>query len=261
MDFHNVVDWIKDHKATIGSGFAVAGVFATSYFSGKAAVRVHTTVDPDMDKVEKLKEYIRAYWKTVLAGGITCALIISSDRIHVKNEVALAGAAAMFKDKYADIKKKLINEVGLERAQEIENEAVQEAVIGDVNDNHVDVPPRDGNNDLLIYEPYTKQLIWTTEHKITQALLEANKKLCTSFEVYLNTIIKAIGGEEKPLGEELGWSWDNEVQDYNWSYTGGPWIELIPAVYKTVNGEKIRALVYLVDPETQRPEDMIYYGD
>lgn len=257
-----ILNYLRDHKATICSAVACGGVFATAYFSGKAAVRVEHTIDADMDKKEKIKEYAKAYWKTGIAAGATCALIISSDRIHVGTEAAIAGVAAMWKQKAVDIDKKLIEEVGAERAKEIHHEIYQ-AKIKDDLENHPEKFPRekipdDGSmtSKILVYEPYTDQYFYTTRETIAWVMLEANKRLMNDYDVRLNYIIKMLGGKPTPLGNKIGWNWENELQDNAWSYFGGPWIELMPDVREDKNGAL--CLFYQVNPESQGYEDMVY---
>lgn len=262
MNFDKVINWIKDHKATICSALACGGVFATAYFSGKAAVRVEHTIDPDMDKKEKAKEYVKAYWKTGVAAGATCALIISSDRIHVGTEAAIAGVAAMWKQKAVDIDKKLVEEVGEERAHQIHNDIIHEKIESDRKNHPEKFPeekiPDDGSmtSKLLVYEPYTDQYFYTTRETMAWAMLEANRRLMNQYDVRLNYIIKLLGGVPKPEGNKIGWNWENETQDYAWSYYGGPWIDFWPDVRKDKKGAL--CLFYQVEPETQEPEDMIY---
>ena len=212
MNMDGILNWLKDHKATICSGLACGGVFATAYFSGKAAVQVEHTVNPDMDKKEKAKEYVKAYWKTGVAAGITCGLIISSDRIHVGTEAAIAGVAAMWKQKAVDIDNKLIEEVGEERAKQIHNDIIQEKIKDDLK-NHPekfpeekDLPDGSMNSKLLVYEPYTDQYFYTTRETIAWVMLEANKRLMNQFDVRLNYIIKMLGGVPKPEGDKIGWN-------------------------------------------------------
>ena len=92
-------------------------------------------------------------------------------------------------------------------------------------------------------------------------MLKANEKLQKEYDVRLNYIIKMIGGKVYPEGDLIGWNWENEVQDYAWSYYGGPWIELVPDMIRGrdgKDGEEAICLFYQVEPSTQEPEDMIY---
>ena len=55
--FNSAIEGLKEHSGTVFSGIAVVGVFATTYFSGKAAVEVDHKLDPDMSFGEKAKVY------------------------------------------------------------------------------------------------------------------------------------------------------------------------------------------------------------
>lgn len=264
MSMDGILNYLRDHKATICSGLACAGVFATAYFSGKAAVRVDHTIDADMDKKEKVKEYVRAYWKTGVAAGATCALIISSDRIHVGAEAALAGAVTIWRQKATDLDKKLIEEVGADRAKEIHHEIYQAKIKDDLEHHPEKFPvekyPNNGSmkDKLLVYEPYTDQYFYTTRETIAWVMLEANRRLNNNCDVRLNYIIKMLGGKPKHEGEILGWNWENDCQDEAWSYFGGPWIELMPYISTDKDGKDALVLFYQVDPQPDNDEDMVY---
>ena len=250
-----IIEQIKDHSGTICSGIAVAGVFVTAYFSGKSAVKIDREIDPDLDKKEKAKLYLKAYWKTALSAAVTTGCIIGSDRIHVGKEVALAGAVSMWKKYGEDIDKKLIETVGPEKATEIHNEIAKERIEEKANELSTPVE-KDGK--LLIYEPYTDQYFYASRETIAWAMLEANRKLMQQYDVRLNYIIGLLGGKTTPEGNKIGWNWENEVQDEAWSYYDGPWIELMPNVVKTKGGKEAFCLMYMVGPETQNKEDMLW---
>lgn len=255
MNWRKLSDGFKDKSGTICAIGAVVGVFVTAYFSGKAAVRVEHTIDPDMDKKEKAKEYAKAYAKTAVAAGVTSALIIGSDRIHVGKEAMLAGAAVMWKDKFIDLDKKVAEKLGQEEYGKIHREIVDDKI----KEKPYRGPlPNKEIGEILVYEPYTDQYIITTRERIAFAMLEANEKLQKSFDVRLNYIIKLLGGKWTPEGDKIGWNWENEAQDYAWSYYGGPWIDMWPNIVKRCDGHEALCIFYSVDPETQEPEDMIY---
>lgn len=263
MNFKGILNNLKDHSGTICAIGACIGVIVTAYFSGEAAVRVKTTIDPDLDKKEKIKEYGKAYTKTIISGGVTIGLIIGSDRKHVSDKVALAGLATLWKDKFVGLDKGMEEVIGHEEAMEVRktvtNKSMKEQLKECIDDDYFDEWMHLSGNQVLVYEPYTKQFIKTSREKIAWAMLEANKKLQTDFDVRLNYIIKMIGGVEYPEGNLVGWNWENELQDNCWSYYGGPWIELMTDVYTDSDtGVDALCLFYQVEPEQQTPEFMIY---
>lgn len=256
MNINKVLDILKDKSGTICAAGAVVGVFVTAYLSGKAAVRVEHTIDPDMDTQTKVKEYGKAYWKTAVSAGVTTALIVGSDRIHVSKEIAAAGVAAMWKDKFVTLDKKVTEKIGAEKTAEIHKEIVADKMKEKEIPENLTKPNLPGEP-IYVYEPYTEQYFYTTRERIAWAMLKANEKLQKTYDCRLNYIIKLLGGDPDPIGDKIGWNMENDVQDYAWSYYGGPWIELTTDVIKKGEREAL-ALFYMVDPETQEPEDMIY---
>ena len=262
MNAGKLIRFLKDDKASICAAGAVVGVFVTAYFSGKAAVEVSNNVDPEDSTSEKVTKYAKAYWKTGLSAAATCGLIISCNKIHLGSEAAIAGVAAIWKAKAVDLDNALVKEVGEERAHEIHNEIVQEKIKND-KENRPDKFPstkQDGSmsSKMLVYEPYTDQYFYTTRETIAWAMLEANKRLMNQYDVRLNYIIGLLGGKATPEGDKIGWNWENDTQDYAWSYYGGPWIEIMPDIRTYNDGTQAFVLFYQVDPEPQGPDDMIY---
>lgn len=274
--FKSAIRSVKDHSGTICAVTAMAGVVATAILSGKAAVRVDHEIDCDMTKKERAKVYARCYWKTAAVGAATCGLIFGSDRIHVRKEVGLAGLAALWKGKYVDLDKATLETVGEEKYKEIQKTVIENKI--KENPNIPDKPSNATDDTILVYEPYTDQYIWTTREQIWYALYEANLRLQKDGDVKLSVIIDYLGGEWDPMGDMIGWNYDNEVQAEAWSYYDGG-IELLSDVYRRVEdkGEPIPTsyvkkgdqvspgdavcLFYTVDPETQTPEDMIYFDN
>lgn len=256
----NLLNLLKDKSGSICAAVACVGVGTTAYLSSKAGVQAYVTIDPDLDTKEKIKQYVKCYWKAGLSAALTVGAIIGSDRIHVGKEVALAGVAAMWKDKFVGLDKKMEEVVGEEKANEIREETVKEQIKRSKEkptaSQYREV--REGTGKILVYEPYTDQYIVTSTERIAWALLAANEKLAKDFDVRLNFIIKMIGGVPKPLGDKIGWNWENESQDCCWSYYGGPWIEKCMDIYTDDTGMEALCLFYQVDPTTQNPEDMIY---
>lgn len=272
--FKSAIRSVKDHSGTICAVTAMAGVVATAILSGKAAVRVDHEIDCDMTKKERAKVYARCYWKTAAVAVTTCGLIFGSDRIHVRKEVGLAGLAALWKSKYVDLDKKVGEIVGEEKYKEIKKSIAEDKI---KEKNLVPEKPANlGDNAFLVYEPYTDQFIWTTKERIFHALYEANLRLQKDFDVRLSVIIDYLGGEWDPLGDMIGWNYDNAIQQEAWSYFSGG-IEYISDVYRkfddgevpipttykkmgdTIEPGDVMCLFYTVDPTTQTPEDMVYY--
>lgn len=253
MNFNRLLDEFKDKSGTICAIAAVAGVFVTAYFSGKAAVEAKEKVKPEMETKEKAKAYAKVYAKTAVSAALTSGLILGSDRIHVGKEAALLGVAAMWKDKLIGVDNKVMEKFGPEEATRIHKEVIEDEI---KKHPYTGRQPDVTKREILVYEPYTDQYIVTTTEMIAFAMLKANEKFQKEYDVRINYIIKLLGGEAKPEGNEIGWNMENDAQTSQWCHGGGPWISFWPDIRRADNGAL--AIFYEVQPETQRPEDMIY---
>lgn len=241
---------LRAHAGTICSGLAVLGVGLTAYLSGKAALKAKETPVPEGRK-EKIKRFVKVYGPAVASGVATSALIISGDRIHVKKELALGGAVAMWKSGFLELDKATEEAVGKEKAEEIRS-SIKERLSSE----NTDISKL--ANAIKIYEPYTGQYIWTTRETIAWVMLEANRHLQKEWECPLNVIVKGLGGKVTEEGDLYRWSGDSESQIDTWNFFNmGPWIDfqLIP---KQHGAEMVLELEYPVPPERPYYEDKLY---
>lgn len=255
----SAADYICDHSGTICAGVAVAGVGATAYFSGKAAVRVDHELDCDMTRLERFKLYARCYWKTAVAGALTVGAIIGSDRLHVGKEVGLAAGLAVWKDKYM----KLDNKLGEVAGDDIRNEVHREIVKDELQEETQSVKEY-GDKKIIFYEPFTKQYIESTYAQYLEAMLETNFRFHIDDSVALSIPIDYMGGKVTTDSDNLMWDLDIEAQNYNfYSYGyGGSSIRLCEGSTKQLeywlktNKEQTEAdavtLLFNVDPEDIR---------
>lgn len=243
----------KDNSGVIFSVLAVVGLVGTCILTAKAAVKAEKLIDPDLDKKEKIKVYAKTYAPAVGCGVATAACILGANHVHLKKEAALAGVAALWKGNLNDLEKKVIEKDGGEKLKEMKDEIVKEKI----KEKPISEEPTNAHGQILVYEPYTDQYIWTSREKIAWAMLKANEKLAKDYDVRLNLIIKMLGGQPTREGGLIGWNWENECQNYTWSYYGGPWISINPSMTK-MGGHDALMLFYEVDPDTQEPDQMIY---
>lgn len=261
INFQSIVDSFQNNKGTALACIASGCVVVTAILSARAAVRIQKVMDanPNMDNKQKAKTFVKEGWPAAVATGLTIAGIMGSDRAHVGKEIAIAGVATMWREKFLSLDKKAAEKIeekemdlihrelkmeDRKRAQDLTNEVVyRKAAPGSL---------------LLVYEPYTDQYFYTSRERIAWTMLAANRELMDKYDVRLNFIIKKLGGTAYPEGDRIGWSMENSIQDYSWSYIGGPWIELIPDITKTKDGKEALCLFYQVDPETMEYEDKVY---
>lgn len=274
FNVRSVINSAKDHSGTLCAVGAIVGLAVTAYLSSKAAVKTYTDLDPDTDKKLKVKVYTKNYMKTAVAFAVTTGLIIGSDRSHVRKEVALAGVAALWRGKYADIHKAVYDKYGEEVSRELDEEIAK---------NHMKENPYTGSapdiskGERLVYEPYTDQYFKVTEEKLRDVFYEANKIFVRDLELSLNFIIRELGGDTTRIDDKFGWYYDSETQTEAWLFYGTTWIEPINTVYMSADSvnkksgplkylkyneqptqHDIRCLFYDVEPQMPFDEDMMY---
>lgn len=255
----SAVDYICDHSGTICAGVAVAGVGATAYFSGKAAVRVDHELDCDMTRMERIKLYARCYWKTAVAGALTVGAIIGSDRLHVGKEVGLATGLAVWKGKYMKLDKKLGEVAG----DDIRDEVHREIVKDEMSEMTItDDEKKYGDKKIIFYEPFTKQYIESTYAQYLEAMLETNFRFQRDMNVSLSTPIDYLGGVINVTSDNLIWDIDDEMQQYNCFGNEGCIIRLCDSCEKDLeywlhskeeqNKENAVTLLFNIDPNDVR---------
>ena len=79
---------------------------------------------------------------------------------------------------------------------------------------------------ILLYEPYTDQIIPTTEAKIRKAEDKANARLQQYYLVRLSSIIRDLGGKPCSIADYIGWETANEMQMKQWKIAGDVYIRL-----------------------------------
>lgn len=258
MNFKHLINkglrFAKDNQGTIGSIVAVGGVIGCCVLSVRAGKKIAVSGIDELETKEKVKEYAKVLIPTGLCAGVTVFTILASNHSHVRKEAALLGLATMWKKNYKELDTEVTDKLGAEEASKIHQNIIKKRIENDPQMQMV-VP----TGKILVYEPNTDQYIETTKEALTMAMLKANEKLQKTFDVRLGYIIKLLGGTTigHPEANELGWNWENEAQEYAWSYYGGPWIELLPEIRDDKRGAI--CLFYNVEPDTQEPEQMIYY--
>lgn len=245
-DVSNGLDSVLDDldPGTACASLAVIGVVTTGFLAARAAARSVKIKD------KTLSDYIRTYSAPVLSGLATIGLIVASDRIHVSHAIELGAVASMWKANYADLEAKVSDKLGVEEVDKIKEEIISERA---AQTPVPQVPVSISNDNLILFEPYTKQYLVTSKAQLAWAFLDLNEQICGEGSADLNFIIDKLGGKEDPVGSRYGWSDELSVQISQNAFFGVPYVRPVTdselSNFTTVNGEKIYKLRYLPEPE------------
>ena len=238
VNLHKVTESAKKHSGTICAAVAVVGTITTAIFSGFGAIKCHDEIEPEMSAKEKAKVIFRAHWKTGVSGAITIGAIIASDRIHVTNELALAGAVYANKEKLATFKDKMKELVGEDTVKEVEEEITAKTANEKLNDlpEAIDLE----NDEFIVYVADAERFYVTTEAQMSKALYKTNEVLHKLKDVRMNYFLHNLGRQlpgrdgkihYDPLMNDLGWKLRDVDQIEQWHCSGFVWIDYVRDAY------------------------------
>lgn len=102
------------------------------------------------------------------------------------------------------------------------------------------------------YEAITDQQLYLSKSELISAFSRINEMFYKDFFIGFNVVLEMLGGHPVQDYKDFGWSFENESQDYSWSYFSPPWIR--PQYYVN-KGTGNLMICFEVEPE---PIDELY---
>lgn len=244
----------EKHGPTILSYTAMFGVAATMYLMHRAEQK--NTIDICVDYAEDddktyndiRKDVYKRNWKRFIppaaCGLATMGFIFGANKWHLSKEAALASAAIMYKIAGEELEKKLKDEFGEEKVEEVKRKIAEEKL--DANR-----PPWEEKHPdrMRIWEPYTKQWLELTQKDILWIEICANKLLSQKYTVTMNDILGMYGAKKTKAAENIGWSYDDETFcELAGYYSAGAWIDLCPQLDTDKDGNTYYVMEYGIHP-------------
>lgn len=235
------------NSKTLGIVFAVAecaGVGVTAYLAAKNAKKAALNkaeymgwalVGVDQDKLteeekvqvekeikkERLKIELKSHIPTLIAGGLTCGLIIFSTSKHIKTEKNLLAAAMMSETLLEKYERQVRERTDPELAQQIREEVIGEVVSGQLDDIH-ECYSKDGAK-MKIMEPCTQTIYYASQTELLLAEIELNKCLMNGGGLSLKDYIEMFDHERIKTHlvdpSTIGWYMD-DCYEWEASYFG-----------------------------------------
>ena len=212
---------------------SLVGVAVTGWLSAKGAKKVDENSTPE----EKRK----AYTPAVVSGVVTGACIIAGQGLNAR-ALTMAGAATAYAvSNREEIKKKLAEEVGPEKAKEIVAKA----------DETTDIAPWEGpsiewtgKGTELFMDGYSGRLFYSSREDVQVAIDSINQRYHDGEELSYNDYYRELHITETGFGDN--WYWSSDVQ-------GDEYIQFYVHSTLTEHGEKMYIIDILTDP--------VGYGD
>ena len=262
MKVDKLAKWFVDNAPAIFTGFAIVGTATTTALAVEATPAAMDQLEAAyLEKGDKLdkKEVIKAAWKcyipAAVSGTLTIGCIVAANYAHIRKETAMAAMASFFEKRYLDYKDKVIELDGQEKDKEIE--------VNLAKDHLTKNPPSKEiihSDEILCYEPNTKQTFISNKTEMMWAELTANKILSMEERVTLNQILALFpdADHNKEEGKHIGWWLDESYYEfigYNWGFYGRPWLDFDP-VYEEINGQRTCIIHFTVAPVHEEAYDV-----
>lgn len=262
MNVDKLAKWFVDHAPAIFTGFAIVGTATTTALAVEATPAAMDQLEAAyLEKGDKLdkKEVIKAAWKcyipAAVSGTLTIGCIVAANYAHIRKETAMAAMASFFEKRYLDYKDKVIELDGPDKDKEIE--------VNLAKDHLAKNPPSKEiihSDEILCYEPNTKQTFISNKTEMMWAELTANKILSMEERVTLNQILALFpdADHNKEEGKHIGWWLDESYYEfigYNWGFYGRPWLDFDP-VYEEINGQRTCIIHFTVAPVHEEAYDV-----
>lgn len=208
-------DILKRKAPTILTCIAGAGVVVTSALTVKGtikAVKIIEEMEDANDKKAIVKAVAPSYIPAIISGGLTISAIFAANGLNKKQYASLVGAYGLLAGSYKEYKAKVEDLYGKEVDIHIKKEIAEDVFSEE--------PIEIDENKQLFFDIFSGRYFESTMEEVLKAEYYVNRDAAVYGGSSLNYFYAAVGLEELPEYEELGWS-AAQVYDMSWH----SWIE------------------------------------
>lgn len=217
-------NFLQKNSPYILTGLGCAGVVTTAVMTGQAAVRAHDTLKEhelgvgmeehfkdknfkQEDLVIPMKEKVLLTWKyfvpPVVMGATSVACIIGAQTVNTRRHAALTSLYTLTEQTLKDYKEKVIEQVGKNKANKIEEEMAQDILDAHPLKNENIILTSHGKT--LCYDVYSGRYFTHDIEKLRRIENDFNHDLMGDHWLSLNDLYYLIGLESIKAGEDFGW--------------------------------------------------------
>lgn len=207
-----VWSFCKKHATKLLAGLAIGSEMAAIYCTAKEAPIAQERLKmlpEDATRWDKIKAAGKVYlpaagFMLVSVGSIVGGTIVGNNRLKMAD-----GLLSLSNATIAGYQKKLVDAVGKDKAQTIEDEIAQKLM--------EEQPPAvkkiyaTGNGDQLIYDPLSGRYFTSDLNKVIVAANKLNKRIISEMWISVNEWYEELGLESIGLGDTSGWNVDNNI--------------------------------------------------
>jgi hypothetical protein len=221
LTFTKVGQTIKSNSPEILTAVGVAGVFTTSYLTGKAAYKASRIIAEDEqqgvmfeNRKDRFKERVRLTWKlyipAVASGAVTVGCIVGGSRATAKRTAAAVTAYSLTERAFSEYREKVTEEIGKGKEQKIRDELAQDRVSADQPVSREVIITSGGN--VLCCELYTHRYFRSDMESLRRAQNDINMMVVNNLYVTLDEFYDVVGLPHTSVSDQMGWD-SNRLMD------------------------------------------------
>lgn len=223
--FYKIVRTVSKNLPTILTCVSAIGVFATGYFSAKAAHETIKTLGSDVSKFEKeeWKEVAINYIPAIASAMLTVGTMATANKISKQRIKGLTVAYTNLNTRFNKFKLAAMGALGTEGYKQImETEAKN-----DIKESPIPVE----DNEFIFYDYFSHQDFLAKLEDVIAAQYDLNRMFVLRGYVTLNDYYALLGLPQTDEGAILCWSLDSGMEFY-----GYEWIDFINQKHEEDDG-------------------------
>ena len=261
------VKWTEGHQRQIALVGIIVGTGLTAVLSWKAGIKADAIIKEQKEKIEgnekdmidsgleeddsqivemrrevtieTIKRMAPVVIPPALAAGATIASSIWGYNVASKQIATISALYSICESTLTTQNDKIKEIVGPKKAQEIKDavneDKLKKAEVAPTNSNIISTGS--GYN-VPCYDVHSGRYFYSSAERIRQACNTINKRLMDEMYISLNELYDELGLPSITLGEEIGFTIDNDLIDIDHLFT---------AVPMEINGATVPVLVFDVD--------------
>lgn len=218
---------LKSNSPEILTAFGVAGVFTTSYLTGKASYKASRIIAEDEQqgvmfesRKDRFKERVRLTWKLYIPAAtsaiVTTGCIIGGSKASGKRTAAAVTAYSLTERAFAEYRERVVEEIGKGKEQRTRDEIAQRH-ISDTPPVSREVIITSGGN-VLCCELYTHRYFRSDMETLRKAQNDINVWVVNSRQSTLDDFYSLIGLSSTSESGNLGWD-DERLMELEFTTT------------------------------------------
>lgn len=223
--------WIKSQKMAVDNSPAiltaigVTGTVYTAFLTGKASFKAASILEKEqqrrnlnrsagepkreMETKEKFDMVWKLYIPAVATGALTCASIISANRIGTRRTAAMAAAYSISEKAYSEYRDKVVEKLGESKERAVRDEIAQDAVNRNPVSQQVVVV---GGGESLCMDKFSGRYFMSDMETLKKAQNDANYQLLNEGYLSLSEFYSKIGLSPTSISDNVGWNADKLME-------------------------------------------------